>query len=104
MLHKLLAPFRIEKIDASRRHEFHVASFPAPAGGFCAEVRNTGSPLPVAARLRDTRTGRSWPLDQPIPRLGLPPQTWCWTSLPPDVHADSLQVEIWEQNNLFRYF
>lgn len=86
------------------RHRFAATPVPAPeAGAFCAEVRNDGVRLPVRGRLRDPATGRIWDLP-PEPRLDAPPRLWCWTNLPPGIAAGSPQIEIWEQNNLFRYF
>ncbi len=95
---------RIPRISVyGGRHDIH-ASPPSPsADGFCAVVRNDGVPLPVAACLRDTLTGRSWPLASPVPRLGPQPQTWSWTHLPPGLSPEHLKVEIWEQNQLFQY-
>ena len=70
---------------------------------YSAEVQNNGIPLPVRGLLRHVSSGRSWPLP-PSERLGPAPQRWSWPHLPPDLDASSLQVEIWEQNGLFRYF
>lgn len=86
------------------RHDFS-ATPPARAesGAIAADVRNAGVPLPVRGVLRDSATGRAWNL-QPPDRLGPELQTWRWTDLPADLDPAALQVEIWEQNGLFRYF
>lgn len=86
------------------RHGFSAtAPVRAASETIAAEVRNAGVPLPVRGWLRDGATGRAWPL-RPAARLGPEPQAWRWTGLPPDVDPANLRVEIWEQNDLFRYF
>lgn len=97
--------FRIPRVSVyGGTHQFAVsAGTLAEDGIFCAEVRNDGVPLPVRGVLRDTRSGRTWPL-RPTERLGPAPQRWCWTNLPPGLAAASLQIEIQEQNGLFGYF
>lgn len=86
------------------RHGFSATpAIRAEAGAIAADVRNAGVPLPVRGLLRDGATGRAWAL-RPPGRLGPEPQTWRWTDLPPDLDPANLQVEIWEQNGLFRYF
>ena len=85
------------------RHAFAATPLSGPANGaFRAEVKNEGVPLPVRGVLRDAQTGRTWPF-QPERRLDGHPQTWLWTNLPPQLSAAALQIEIWEQNGLFRY-
>ncbi|MGD9611595.1 MAG: polysaccharide deacetylase family protein [Kiritimatiellia bacterium] len=73
------------------------------SGAVEAEVRNAGRPLPVRGILRDAATGRAWSFS-PRDRLGPAPQSWRWTELPADLDPATLQIEIWEQNGLFRYF
>lgn len=86
------------------RHDFAVEPLvPAEDGALCAQVQNRGRPLPVRARLFDKSSGQIWPL-QPQVRLGPAAQSWCWTNLPSGLATPALQVEIWEQNGLFRYF
>ena len=78
------------------------AAAPA-AGAFCAEVRNDGVVLAARGVLRDPATGHRWSLP-PVARLDGHTQTWCWTNLPAGQAPAGLQVEIWEQNGLFRYY
>lgn len=96
--------FRIPRISVfGGVHAFAVSPSPAPAeDSFCAVVRNDGSPLPARGVLRDPKTGRTWSLP-PTSRLDGHAQTWCWTNLSPGVAAAATQIEIWEQNGLFRY-
>ena len=85
-------------------HRFSVAPAAAPAPGtFCAEVRNDGVVLAARGVLRDPETQRTWTLP-PVARLGGHAQPWCWTNLPAGLAGAGLQVEIWEQNGLFRYY
>ena len=96
---------RIPRVSVYGGHHAFSATPPVRAepGAVGAEVRNAGVPLPVRGVLRDGATGRAWML-QPTGRLGPEPQTWRWNDLPPDLDPANLQVEIWEQNGLFRYF
>ena len=97
--------FRIPRISVfGGIHRFAVSPISAPAAGtVCAAVRNDGGPLPARGVLRDPETGYSWSLP-PVARLDGHAQTWCWTNLPAGQAAAGLQVEIWEQNGLFRYY
>jgi peptidoglycan/xylan/chitin deacetylase (PgdA/CDA1 family) len=97
--------FRIPRISIfGGIHEFAVSPVePSETGGFCASAANRGVPLPVRGMLRDLKHNQVWPLP-PTGRFGPEPQRWCWTNLPPDLDASSLQVEIWEQNGIFRYY
>ena len=85
-------------------HEFSATAISrSEEGAFCTEVQNRGVPLPVRGVLRDQQTDRLWAL-QPSNRLDAKAQRWCWPSLPSDVSATSLQIEIQEQNGLFGYY
>jgi peptidoglycan/xylan/chitin deacetylase (PgdA/CDA1 family) len=96
---------RIPRVSVYGGHHEFSATPPVRAGpgAVGAEVRNAGVPLPVRGVLRDAATRRAWTF-QPPGRLGPAPQAWRWTDLPADLDPASLQVEIWEQNGLFRYF
>ncbi len=85
------------------KHDFGVTPGASlEQGSFSATVSNRGVALPVRGLLRENGTGRSWHHD-PGRRLDATPRQWRWTNLPPDVAAERLRVEIWEQNELFRY-
>jgi peptidoglycan/xylan/chitin deacetylase (PgdA/CDA1 family) len=96
--------FRIPRVSVyGGRHDFAVAPRPrATDGSFIAYVQNLGLPLPVLGRLRHVPTGQIWPFT-PGERLGYDPQRWQWSDVPSSFDDASLQVEIWEQNGLFRY-
>lgn len=96
--------FRIPRVSIyGGRHEFAVAPRPRAAdGSVSADVQNLGLPLPVLGRLRHTPSGQTWTFT-PGERLGYAPQTWRWPGVPPPLDDAALQVEIWEQNGLFRY-
>ena len=85
--------FRIPRVSVfGGVHRFAVAPDPAPAnGGFCAEARNDGSPLPARGVLRDAATGRRWDLP-PVDRFDSHPRRWCWTNLPPDLAAPQVEI------------
>lgn len=97
--------FRIPRVSVyGGTHAFTVSSGSLSENNeYLATVQNNGVALPVLGRLRHVPSGRSWPL-QPSERLGPAAQDWRWPHLPPGLDASSLQVEIWEQNGLFRYF
>ena len=96
--------YRIPRVSVyGGRHAFTVTlKPPAEEGTVCAEVQNNGVPMPVRGILRDGQSGRIWILE-PAHRLGPTSQHWCWTNLPPGLATANLQVEVWEQNGLFRY-
>ncbi len=96
--------FRIPRVSVyGGRHEFAVAPGAQPdSGTFCAEVLNRGVPLPVRGVLRHGETERAILRPPPAP-LGPQPQNWCWPLRSPPGDPSSLAVEIWEQNDLFRY-
>lgn len=93
---------RVSVFGGTHRFSAVPAAAPSP-GAFCAEVRNDGVVLAARGVLRDPATGRCWSLP-PVARLEGHAQTWCWTNLPAGQAAAGLQVEIWEQNGLFRYY
>ena len=97
--------FRIPRISVyGGAHQFLLSEGSlAENNEYSVFVHNEGVSLPVRGLLRDKTTDRTWPL-QPTERLDPTPQRWCWPHLPPDLNPQSLQVEIWEQNGLFRYF
>lgn len=97
--------FRIPRVSVyGGHHEFSATpASRSEEGTFCATVQNNGIPLPVRGVLREPQTGQTWTL-LPEARLDGHVQTWCWTNLPPGMAAADPQIEIWEQNGLFRYY
>ena len=93
---------RVSVFGGTHRFSATPAGAPGP-GAFCADVRNDGVGLAARGVLRDLGTGRRWSRP-PVARLDGHAQTWCWTNLPAGPAAAGLQVEIWEQNSLFRYY
>ena len=84
-------------------HDFEVSAPAADSNGVVtATVVNRGLALPVRAVLRDLGSGATQSFN-PQQRLDGHPQQWQWSQPLDGTGTGTLQVEIWEQNGLFRY-